>query len=88
MRTTLQFTDNPRTWQPAGLRTAEPPSWHFTFILVPRKSPDQKQEVSSRIKSKIHFLFGSRTRGEAQGKIRAENTEEKPPERRQTAQTP
>ena len=30
----------------------------FAFILVPSKSPDQKQEVSSQIKTKIHFLFG------------------------------
>lgn len=23
------FADNPLNWQPSGLRTAEPPSWHL-----------------------------------------------------------
>lgn len=35
----------------------------LTFILVTRKSPDQKQEVSNQIKSKIRFLSASRSQG-------------------------
>lgn len=60
----------------------------LTFILVTRKSPDQKQEVSNQIKSKIQFLFGSQDTGEAQRKLKAGKNENKAPKHRQTAQTP
>lgn len=47
-----------RCGNPAGLGRSS--ILALTFILVTRKSPDRKQEVSSRIKRKIHFLFAGR----------------------------
>lgn len=44
----------------------------FTSILVTHKSPDQKQEVSIPIISKIHFLFRRWSGWEEQGNCRVE----------------